>query len=154
MASLYWESLLVLCMNHIYQAWEWIVMKKTENSLQWGYPQKILKQKNPFGAFWCILISCKNGSRRPKKRKSVKKLKTLMPDIWDQIINRKDWDEEVLNCEVWFWKQKNSPNFVVIGSHFMLRVKNYFEHKTHNSSNVFLQITNVSQIYWTSKLHI
>ena len=48
-----------------------------------GYPPKILKQKDPFGAFWCILVSYKNGFRRQKKNKkqlkSVKKLKTLMP---------------------------------------------------------------------------
>ena len=52
-------------------------MKKTENILQGGIPRKTFKQKDSFGAFWCILI---NGSRTPKKRKSVKKLKTLMPD--------------------------------------------------------------------------
>ena len=51
------------------------------NSQHWqgGTPGKILKQKAPFEAFWCILVNYKNHSWRPKKRKSVKKLKTLMP---------------------------------------------------------------------------
>ena len=61
------------------QAWEWVAMKKTENILQGGTPRKIMKQTAPFGAFWCILFNYKNGLRRPKKHKSVKKLKTLMP---------------------------------------------------------------------------
>ena len=56
-------------------------MKKTENILQWGTPRKIKIQIDPFGAFWCILFNYKNGLRRPKKRKSVKKLKTLMPEL-------------------------------------------------------------------------
>ena len=47
---------------------------------QGGTPRKVLKQKVPFEAFWCILINHKNDSWRPKKRKSVKKLKTLMPE--------------------------------------------------------------------------
>ena len=34
-----------------YQAWERIAMKKTENILQGGTPKKILRQKDPFGAF-------------------------------------------------------------------------------------------------------
>ena len=53
------------------------------NSKHWqgGTPRIILKQKAPFEAFWCILINYKKNSWRPKKkRKSVKKLKTLMPD--------------------------------------------------------------------------
>ena len=55
-------------------------MKKTENILQGGTPRKIMKQIDPFGAFWCILFNYKNGFRRQKKRKSVKKMKTLMPE--------------------------------------------------------------------------
>ena len=58
-----------------------------------GYPQKILKQKYPFGAFWCILVSYKNGSRRPKKWKSVKKLKTLMPAIYYVSQTKLVWRE-------------------------------------------------------------
>ena len=50
-------------------------MKKNGNILQGGgggggggsIPRKIFKQKNSFGAFWCILINYKNGSRTPKK---------------------------------------------------------------------------------------
>ena len=69
---------------HKNQAWEWVAMKKNENILQGGTPRKIKIQIYPFGAFWCILFNYKNGLRRPKKRKSVKKLKTLMPEkcIW------------------------------------------------------------------------
>ena len=64
--------------------------KKTENILQEGIPRKILKQKDSFGAFWYILINYKNGSRTPKKRKSVKKLKTLMPGLFS-TENTLDW---------------------------------------------------------------
>ena len=37
------------------QAWEWIVMKITENILHGGTPKKIFKQKDPFGAFSAFL---------------------------------------------------------------------------------------------------
>ena len=59
-------------------------MKKKLKIFCRGYPQKNFNQKDPFGAFWYILVNYENGdqeTRRPKKRKSVKKLKTLMPEL-------------------------------------------------------------------------
>ena len=46
-----------------------------------GIPRKILKLKHSFGAFWCIVINYKNGSRTHKKtgNQFKKTLKTLMP---------------------------------------------------------------------------
>ena len=66
--------------NYISQAWEWIAMKKNVNILQGWISRKILMQKDSFGGFWYILINYNNDYRTQKKRKSVKKLKTLMPD--------------------------------------------------------------------------
>ena len=72
--------------------------KKPENILlQGGTPRKIMKQIDPFGAFWCILFNYNNGLRRPKKkRKSVKKLKTLMPDNnipQDKVPEQSPWQD-------------------------------------------------------------
>ena len=61
------------------QAWECIVMKKNENILQEGTPKKIVGKKDTFGAFWCKLTIIRMILGDLKKRKSVKKLKTLMP---------------------------------------------------------------------------
>ena len=41
--------------------------EKNWNILQGGIPKKIFKQKDSFGAFWCIQINYKNGSRTPQK---------------------------------------------------------------------------------------
>ena len=64
------------------QAWEWVAMKKNWKYLTGGYPQENYETNWPFGAFWCILFNYKNGLMRQKKRKSVKKLKTLMPVLY------------------------------------------------------------------------
>ena len=45
-----------------------------------------MKQIDPFGAFWYIFLNYKNGLRRQKNpRKSVKKLKTLMPAMYIEV---------------------------------------------------------------------
>ena len=55
--------------------------EKTENILQGGTPRKFIKQIDPFGAVWCTLFNYKMVIGDPKKRKSVRKLKTLMPAL-------------------------------------------------------------------------
>ena len=54
--------------------------EKTENILQGGTTKKFMKQIDSFGAVWCTLFNYKMVIEIKKKRKSVKKLKTLMPD--------------------------------------------------------------------------
>ena len=65
--SWWWTSII------LYQAWECIVMKKTENILQGGTPKKIVAKIDTFDAFWCKLTIMKMILWDLKKRKSVKK---------------------------------------------------------------------------------
>ena len=62
-----------------HRAWEWIMMKITENILHGGTPKKIWNKKTHFEHFGAFLSIIKMILGDKKKRKSVKKLKTLMP---------------------------------------------------------------------------
>ena len=65
----------------MYQAWEWIVIKKkTGKKLQGVHPRKFLNKETHLkhlGTIWSITKMVLGD----KKRKSVKKLKTLMSDV-------------------------------------------------------------------------
>ena len=62
-------------------------MKITENIGRGEPPGKFWNKKSHLKHFGAFLSIKKMNLGRPKKRKSVKKLKTLMPDykVWDEI---------------------------------------------------------------------
>ena len=76
--------------------------EKIENILQGVPPGKFFYQQNPFGGLGCISINYKNGPRRAKEQKSVKKKKKFEKSrAWPKFRFSKIFSKIVIFLKVW-----------------------------------------------------